>query len=163
MKRASQAESPPIPLPPFERPYPRRSEKVYRCQFPLAVYDWKATRQQSARVHLGITSSSHVDQSNRLINRLPARFSLNPFASPPLREYAGQIESGEDEIYRASLLRRCGRSEEQAWRIPSMAEGVGFEPTDPYGSPVFKTGALNRSAIPPHSACRPSSMALHRL
>jgi hypothetical protein len=26
-----------------------------------------------------------------------------------------------------------------------MAEGVGFEPTDPYGSPVFKTGALNRS------------------
>jgi hypothetical protein len=30
-----------------------------------------------------------------------------------------------------------------------MAEGVGFEPTDPCGSPVFKTGALNRSAIPP--------------
>jgi hypothetical protein len=30
-----------------------------------------------------------------------------------------------------------------------MAEGVGFEPTDPYGSPVFKTGAFNRSAIPP--------------
>jgi hypothetical protein len=33
-----------------------------------------------------------------------------------------------------------------------MAEGVGFEPTDPYGSPVFKTGALNRSAIPPISS-----------
>ncbi len=31
----------------------------------------------------------------------------------------------------------------------NMAEGVGFEPTDPCGSPVFKTGALNRSAIPP--------------
>src|SRR5260370_35252744 len=30
-----------------------------------------------------------------------------------------------------------------------MAEGVGFEPTDPCGSPVFKTGALNHSAIPP--------------
>ena len=30
------------------------------------------------------------------------------------------------------------------------AEGVGFEPTDGTGpSPVFKTGALNRSAIPP--------------
>ena len=29
------------------------------------------------------------------------------------------------------------------------AEGVGFEPTDPGGSPVFKTGALNHSAIPP--------------
>ena len=33
--------------------------------------------------------------------------------------------------------------------LVSMAEGVGFEPTDPCGSPVFKTGALNRSAIPP--------------
>jgi hypothetical protein len=33
-----------------------------------------------------------------------------------------------------------------------MAEGVGFEPTDPFGSPVFKTGALNRSAIPPKCA-----------
>jgi hypothetical protein len=31
---------------------------------------------------------------------------------------------------------------------------VGFEPTDTYGSPVFKTGAFNRSAIPPLSASR---------
>src|ERR1700738_250611 len=31
----------------------------------------------------------------------------------------------------------------------NMAEGVGFEPTDPCGSPVVKTGALNHSAIPP--------------
>ena len=30
-----------------------------------------------------------------------------------------------------------------------MAEGVGFEPTEPCGSPVFKTGALDRSATPP--------------
>ncbi len=30
-----------------------------------------------------------------------------------------------------------------------MAEGVGFEPTRPYGLPVFKTGALNRYATPP--------------
>ena len=30
-----------------------------------------------------------------------------------------------------------------------MAEGVGFEPTLPFGKPVFKTGALNRSATPP--------------
>jgi hypothetical protein len=33
--------------------------------------------------------------------------------------------------------------------IQRLTEGVGFEPTDPCGSPVFKTGALNRSAIPP--------------
>ena len=30
-----------------------------------------------------------------------------------------------------------------------LAEGVGFEPTVPCGTPVFKTGALNHSAIPP--------------
>ncbi len=30
-----------------------------------------------------------------------------------------------------------------------MAEGEGVEPPVPYGTPVFKTGALNHSAIPP--------------
>jgi hypothetical protein len=46
-----------------------------------------------------------------------------------------------------------------------MAEGVGFEPTDPYGSPVFKTGALNRSAIPPIRYCTgsPAGFALATL
>ena len=32
------------------------------------------------------------------------------------------------------------------------AEEVGFEPTDPCGSPVFKTGAINRSTTPPRVA-----------
>src|SRR5687768_18296543 len=30
-----------------------------------------------------------------------------------------------------------------------MAEGEGFEPPIPCGTPVFKTGAFNRSATPP--------------
>ena len=30
-----------------------------------------------------------------------------------------------------------------------MAEGAGFEPAFPFGIPVFKTGALSRSATPP--------------
>ena len=30
-----------------------------------------------------------------------------------------------------------------------MAEGVGFEPTEPLGSAVFKTAAINHSATPP--------------
>ena len=30
-----------------------------------------------------------------------------------------------------------------------MAEGVGFEPTEPFGSPVFKTGAIDHSTTPP--------------
>ena len=32
---------------------------------------------------------------------------------------------------------------------PFMAEGVGFEPTVPLGTTVFKTAAFNHSAIPP--------------
>ena len=31
-----------------------------------------------------------------------------------------------------------------------VAEGVGFEPTSPFGEAVFKTAALNHSAIPPY-------------
>jgi hypothetical protein len=31
----------------------------------------------------------------------------------------------------------------------TMAEGVGFEPTVPFGTTVFKTASLNRSDIPP--------------
>ncbi len=33
----------------------------------------------------------------------------------------------------------------------NLAEGVGFEPTVPFGTAVFKTAALNHSAIPPKS------------
>ncbi len=33
--------------------------------------------------------------------------------------------------------------------INKMAEGVGFEPTEPFGSPVFKTGAIDHSTTPP--------------
>ncbi len=32
-----------------------------------------------------------------------------------------------------------------------MAEGVGFEPTSPFGETVFKTAAFDLSAIPPRS------------
>ena len=33
-----------------------------------------------------------------------------------------------------------------------LADEVGFEPTEPFGSTVFKTAALNRSATHPKSA-----------
>jgi hypothetical protein len=32
-----------------------------------------------------------------------------------------------------------------------LAEGVRFELTRPFGLPVFKTGAINRSATPPET------------
>ena len=34
----------------------------------------------------------------------------------------------------------------------NVAEGEGFEPPMPCGTPVFKTGAINHSAIPPAQA-----------
>ena len=37
-----------------------------------------------------------------------------------------------------------------------MAVGVGFEPTEPRGSPVFKTGAFDHSATPPSRDARGS-------
>ena len=33
-----------------------------------------------------------------------------------------------------------------------MAERVGFEPTEPFGSPVFKTGAIDHSTTSPEDA-----------
>ncbi len=35
-----------------------------------------------------------------------------------------------------------------------VAEGVRFELTRPFGLPVFKTGAINRSATPPNKSDR---------
>ncbi len=34
-------------------------------------------------------------------------------------------------------------------RVPTLAEGEGFEPPEPCGSTVFKTAAIVHSAIPP--------------
>jgi hypothetical protein len=47
------------------------------------------------------------------------------------------------------LVFLCGCASRSKSFIINVAEGVGFEPTDPCGSPVFKTGAINRSTIPP--------------
>ena len=38
-----------------------------------------------------------------------------------------------------------------------MAEGEGFEPPVPFGTSVFKTDALNRSAIPPKNIAHQNS------
>ena len=39
--------------------------------------------------------------------------------------------------------------------LECVAEGVGFEPTSPFGEAVFKTAALGHSAIPPQSLFMP--------
>jgi len=48
--------------------------------------------------------------------------------------------------------RSRGRAAQVAWTsraLSGMAEGVGFEPTVPCSTAVFKTAALNHSATPP--------------
>jgi len=45
----------------------------------------------------------------------------------------------------------AGSLERKRNTSPKMAEGEGFEPPEPFGSPVFKTGALNHSATLPYS------------
>ncbi len=46
--------------------------------------------------------------------------------------------------------------------IIKLAEGVRFELTRPFGLPVFKTGAINRSATPPGKILSPKSLPLVR-
>ena len=48
-----------------------------------------------------------------------------------------------------------------ARRANFLAEGVGFEPTSPFGETVFKTAAIDHSAIPP--GIRPAGANQNRL
>ena len=47
------------------------------------------------------------------------------------------------------LLKRNCRS-----AVLVLAEAVGFEPTVPFGTTVFKTAAFNHSATPPRTICK---------
>lgn len=48
----------------------------------------------------------------------------------------------------ADKLKKC-LSQLSALMTVLKAEGVGFEPTEAFTSPVFKTGAINHSTTPP--------------
>ena len=62
-----------------------------------------------------------------------------------MAEGVGLVAGGDLSAARTAFFipRRVSR------RLRRMAEGVGFEPTETRASPVFKTGAFNRSATPP--------------
>ena len=66
-----------------------------------------------------------------------------------------------DAFYTSYSLSRGAPS--ASWVLPQvdgkiqLAERVGFEPTDAFTSPVFKTGAFNRSAISPGDEFAPNS------
>ena len=75
------------------------------------------------------------------------RLQLYTFASP-LSEKAPS-DKVESRWKSAALLCETVMQAPLADRPTREAEGVRFELTRPFGLPVFKTGAINRSATPP--------------
>lgn len=63
--------------------------------------------------------------------------------------------------FSATALQRGSLRSSRECQATVMAEGVGFEPTVTCATPVFKTGALNRSATPPRQPA--SALACQRL
>ena len=88
----------------------------------------------------------------------PDRKALRRYRMVPLRDR--EILSGNRTISLGSkTIPQCPKPEktnprgaESFCAARKLAEGVGFEPTEPFGSAVFKTAAFNRSATPPDSA-----------
>jgi hypothetical protein len=62
-----------------------------------------------------------------------------------------RLKNTNDVLIASSVLMNSfSRAAARQRRIANMeAEGVRFELTRPFGLPVFKTGAINRSATPP--------------
>jgi len=74
---------------------------------------------------------------------------------PSVTENGKTPESGECESDGVSGSERTGLTNiDQAWPSGERAEGVGFEPTEPFGSAVFKTAAIDHSATPPGNSDR---------
>ena len=53
-------------------------------------------------------------------------------------------------VFKVKIYRRNPKNLRlSASNLGFLAEGVGFEPTSPFGETVFKTAAIDHSAIPP--------------
>lgn len=59
-----------------------------------------------------------------------------------------ELKSGSAQT---SFRRRRQRVSDCLRIMEKVAERVGFEPTGPFGPPVFKTGAIDHSAISPYA------------
>ncbi len=117
------------------------------------------------RVHMATPQAIRIRRrgtiSGQRSRRSAARTTSPSRAAPPERRGERPPQppcgggSGSVVLAAPRLARRPRRAplpqnaEANGPRSHLVAEGVGFEPTEPFGSPVFKTGAFNRSAIPP--------------
>ena len=64
-----------------------------------------------------------------------------------LHDLAGAVE--KLQTFLPSLTNAKNLQKMRVFRRKTKAEGEGFEPSNTFVLPVFKTGAIGRSAIPP--------------
>lgn len=116
----------------------------------------------------GKTMPRHRHGKNRIL------CALLPMANVPLSLFCGVLP-GLGCVFQTfaaffpkSASERAHFGKNRAfcrWGI-FLAEAVGFEPTEPLGSTVFKTAAFDHSATPPHAwafrVCRRSSRCFPR-
>ena len=107
-----------------------------------------ASPTRTAKVDSGPTASTLPDRP--LVGLCHATaFSSHRKASARLRRKSEGV--GLAAFGALSPARTAFSSHRKASaRLRRKSEGVGFEPTDPCGSPVFKTGAIDRSTTPPN-------------
>ena len=109
-------------------------EKVSRGNFPRLIF--------SCPVPSGLPHRSHCVPMN-----------MNPYGFKVFTWRGREDLNLRGAFYTPYSLSRGAPS--ASWVLPQvdgkiqLAERVGFEPTDAFTSPVFKTGAFNRSAISP--------------
>ena len=75
----------------------------------------------------------------------PCRFALRA-GNALLARLAPAFEPGASQGFSSRPETPDPSPDVPGW---GLAEGVGFEPTEPFGSPVFKTGAIDHSTTPP--------------
>ena len=100
---------------------------------------------------------SRTDSGHSTLSAGPGGLQLGiaqcPCAKPPYSLHSlAPTNRGTDKRCSHSLnnIRKQNEAEKMEGKpMGIVAEGVGFEPTIPGGIPVFKTGAIVHSAIPP--------------
>ena len=96
----------------------------------------RAIRRLGKRRSLGVL---HTHEVGRVVPNPPIGRAIRRF--PKRRSLGQRIEPMFETV--STIFATT--------RVAKMAEGVGFEPTGPFGPAVFKTAAINHSTTPPGS------------
>ncbi len=116
------------------------------------VCDWLGNSEDIARKHYFQTTDDHFA---RAVND-ETEAKQNPKQSAAASTRGDSQPQSPVEI-------NAGESESPRYCAQRKAVGEGFEPPVPFGTPVFKTGALNHSATQPVAASAADSSTSVRL